>query len=53
MPETKSLEMRKVVDDFIDFANQVSNLESDTERYYWIEEAILKAADKIKEIEER
>ena len=39
----KSLETRKVITDFVAFANNLVNLESDTEYYYWMTEAILKA----------
>ena len=47
----KSLETRKVITDFVAFANNLVNLESDTEYYYWMTEAILKAADTILYIE--
>lgn len=47
----KSLETRKVIADFLEFANNLGNLENETEYYYWMTEAILKAADSIRDIE--
>lgn len=47
----KSLETRKVITDFVEFANNLVNLDSNTEYYYWMTEAILKAADTIRDIE--
>ena len=48
----KSLETRKVIADFVEFANNLGNLENETEYYYWMTEAILKAAESIRDIEE-
>jgi hypothetical protein len=53
MPDTKSLQSRKVVNDFLEFTDKVRNLENETEVYYWLEEAITRAAVKLNEIEER
>ena len=47
----KSLETRKVIADFLEFANNLGNLENETEYYYWMTEAIIKAADSIRDIE--
>lgn len=47
----KSLETRKVIADFLEFANNLGNLENETKYYYWMTEAILKAADSIRDIE--
>ena len=47
----KSLETRKVITDFVEFANNLVNLDSNAEYYYWMTEAILKAADTIRDIE--
>lgn len=49
----KVYEARKVVDDFKEFIAQFDNREHDAIYYYWVTEAILKAAESIKEIEER
>lgn len=47
----KSMETRKVITDFVEFANNLGNLENETEYYYWMTEAILKAAESIRDIE--
>ena len=44
-------EARKVVADFIEFANNISGLDNEAEYYYWMTEAILRAADEINRIE--
>lgn len=47
----KSLETRKVIADFLEFANNLGNLENETEYYYWMTEAIIHASESLKQIE--
>lgn len=44
---------RKIVDDFVEFGNSLAKLENPSEYYYWMTEAILRAAEAIKKEEEQ